>query len=136
MKFNTPFEFHNRSSMLILTKGESMLKIDPERLTVLRRVAIAKRETASALMQAAAGEMHSCDVIRKEILAETRRSEKSGAGGDELEAIKLRRDAAQIRVAETVQQSEIAQDEYRSARKLVNRCETFLRELHGGDHAV
>lgn len=113
-----------------------MLKIDPERLTVLRRIAVGKRETAAALMQAAADEMHAGEAIRKEVLAVTRRDEKSGGGGDELEALQLRKDAVQARIADAAQRSEIAQDEARSARKLVNRCETFLRDLHRGDHAV
>lgn len=113
-----------------------MLNIDPDRIGVLQRVAASKRKHAEAMMQGAADDMRACETIRKEILAATRRHEKSGKGEKELAALRERKEAAELRSADAYQRSDIAQEEAKAARKLVTRCEAFLRGQYGGDHAV
>ncbi|MBN9055474.1 MAG: hypothetical protein J0H80_17305 [Rhizobiales bacterium] len=113
-----------------------MIKIDPQRINVLRRIADSRRLNAEALAQAASDEMHKVDALRKEILKTTRRHERDGGMASELTQLRSRQQAAQSSHADACERMEIAQENARVARKLLTRCEDFLKAPAGDRHDV
>lgn len=113
-----------------------MIKIDPQRINILRHIAGARRQQAEALAQAASAEMHEVDALRGEILKVTRQHERTGRGAEELAHLRSRQKAAQSRHAEASERAEVAQDNTRVARKLLTRCEDFVGARAGGGNGV
>lgn len=113
-----------------------MISIDPQRVSVLRQIAGVRRQRADSLMQAASDEMRMEERIRKEIRVASRRHERDGQQDAILADLRARQGAAQRRIADACERSEIAQEEARVARKLLTRCETYLDAQTGGEHGL
>ena len=113
-----------------------MIKIDPQRITILRNIAASRRSHADALAQGASDEMHKLEALRKEILKATRRHERTGGAEAELTQLRRRQQAAQSSHADACEQMEIAQENARVARRLLARCEDFLKVPAGDSHGI
>lgn len=109
-----------------------MIKIDPQRINILRHVASSKRKHAEALADAVSAEMQEVDILRGEILKVTRRRERTGAGAEELAQLRQRQRATQGRHAEATERAEVAQEDARAARRLLTRCDDFVAARAGG----